>query len=372
MKHLVFWQHSLSIHQSVLLRSLAALSDTKVTLVVEHEMHPQRREMGWYKPDFGNTRIVVGPSPQTQTELLAEDPANTIHIFPGSRGSGQIAWRAFCKSPLLASHIGVYSEAQKHMGLKGFFRLMRSKYDSLRYRERIAFILGIGTLGVRWFQASGYLHDRIFPFGYFVEMPFTEPLPESRLSENYVDLIFVGQLIKRKGWDILLRALSELDNRFWRLHVVGDGVDRDRVVGLCKKLGLDDSVHFYGTLSNSEVLNLISRSDLLVLPSRWDGWGAVVNEALMCGVPVVCSDRCGSADLLDNGERGEVFAVGDVSALHSVLARRIAQGKTQAVTRERIKEWAKCISGESAAAHFWEIANIAIAGGTVPVPPWLE
>jgi len=285
-----------------------------------------------------------------------------------------MVWNAFCQSLSSNACIGIYSEAYNGMGLKGLLRLLGCKYDALRFRARVNFILGIGNIGVEWFRKSGYMYNRIFPFGYFVETPSLQNTCSNQVAvpTKSFDLIFVGQIIFRKGWDVLLYALHDLKGLKWRLHVVGDGVDRDKFVKLCARLGLTDSVHLYGALPNSEAMNLICKSDLLVLPSRWDGWGAVVNEALMCGVPAVCSDKCGAADLLDGHERGEVFSSNSILALRSILSRRISQGKKDAVRSVRIREWSKCINGESAADYLIAVINASITGGSRPIPPWFK
>lgn len=373
MQELVFWQGSLSIHQSALLRNLATFSGAKVTLVVWEELDTQRRETGWHKPDFGKTRIIIKPTSQVQSELLSGDLSNSVHIFSGTRGHPMV-WNALCQSLSSNTYLGIQSEAYDGRGTKGLLRLLRSKYDALRFSERINFILGIGNIGVACFKKSGYSGDKIFPFGYFVETPLFQNARSSQevLSNEFSDLIFVGQFIFRKGWDILLYALHGLNTLKWRLHIVGDGHEKDKFVNLCARLGLTDFVHFYGTLPNSEAINLVWKSDLLVLPSRWDGWGAVVNEALMCGVPVVCSDKCGAADLLDGHERGEVFSSGSVVELRSVLHRRISQGKKDAARSAKIREWSKCIDGESAADYFMAVINASITGGNKPIPPWFK
>ncbi len=135
---------------------------------------------------------------------------------------------------------------------------------------------------------------------------------------------------------------------------------------------MSERVHYYCGLPNEDVLGLIKGSDLLVLPSRWDGWGAVVNEALMCGVPVACSDRCGAADLLDGRERGESVRSGSVTSLRTVLDRHIGRGKEDAATRERIRDWSRCLSGESAADYFVQIIDASTAGRVRPTAPWLR
>lgn len=373
MKEFIFWQDSLSIHQSAFIRSLAATSGTGVTLVAWDEIDPNRKGTGWYRPDFGAARIIIKPTPKARSGLLASNPSSSVHVFSGTRAHPMI-WDAFCHSRSVNAYTGIYSEAQNGSGLKGFLRLLRGKYDSLRFRERVNFILATGSLGVEWFGRTGYLPGRIFPFGYFVETPpiHDNRAPRKPLSNEGFDLIFVGQLIRRKGWDILLHALNGLESSAWRLHIVGDGKEKAEFVRLCGKLGLTSSVRFYGNLENSETMNLISTSDLLVLPSRWDGWGAVVSEALMLGTPVVCSDKCGAADLLDGHERGEVFASESIVGLRAALLRRVSQGKKDAVASERIIEWSKCISGQSAADYFIEIIGASTTGGGKPAPPWSE
>lgn len=374
-EQLVFWHYALSIHQSALLRSLAASSGAAVTLVLEKELDPQRKEMGWHTPDMGKTQIIIRPTPQAQSALLAGKRSTSAHIFWGTRGGGRMVWDTFRQSLSSNLYLGVYSEAFNGAGLPGAVRLARGRWDALRQRERVDLILGTGKLGVRWYERSGFMPERIFPFGYFVETPCPTGSGcsgQQVLSEDRFDLIFVGYPFFRKGLDILLRALQGIDVGKWRMHIVGDGKDRPRYVKLGERLGLADSIRFHGTLPNAQAIDLIGKSDLLVLPSRWDGWGAVVNEALMGGVPAVCSDRCGAADLVDGGERGEVVRAGSVSSLHSALARRISQGKKDAGTSARIRDWSKCISGESGAEYFMAVLKAARSGGNRPIPPWLR
>jgi glycosyltransferase involved in cell wall biosynthesis len=373
LEELIFWQGALSMHQSALLRSLANRDGIKVKLIVWEELEAFRRESGWYRPDFGETQIIHRPTPGAQAELLSKVAPNCVHIFSGTRGHPML-WDIFRQSLSSNAHIGIYSEAYIGLGLRGFLRSLRSKSDAFRFSERVNFILGTGSIGVEWFGKSGYLPGRIFPFGYFIETPLVHKDHTSReaSSGEVLDIIFVGQLIPRKGWDILLYALHGLKRSTWRLHVVGDGKDKDQFVRLGARLGLTNSIRMYGSVPNSEAMNLISRCDLLILPSRWDGWGAVVNEALMLGVPVVCSDKCGAADLLDGHDRGEVFSSGSISSLRSILGRRIAGEKKEAATNDKIRAWSKCINGDSAANYFLQIINASITGGGKPVPPWLE
>lgn len=112
--------------------------------------------------------------------------------------------------------------------------------------------------------------------------------------------------------------------------------------------------------------------DLFVLPSRLDGWGAVVNEALMQGTPVICSDDCGSSVLLNKQNSGSVFKGGSVDSLATLINERIQLGKVEIEERNRIKEWAGCISTESAVTYFHQIVEHAFENNNRPMPPWRD
>ncbi len=367
----VFWQEVFSIHQSALLRNLANYDDIAVTLVVWEELGAERKELGWYQPNYGNTKVLIKPTSKIQSDLLSKNRSDTFHVFSGTRSSPNI-WSVLCQSISINSHVGIQSEAQKGIGVKGLLRLARSKYDALRISSKVDCILGIGGKGEDWFRRSGYISNRIFPFAYFTENPISPCVnsPDENFNDGAFNIIFVGRPLYNKGLDILMYALHELGNFDWRLHVVGDGDDKGRFKNLSQLLNCSAAVSFYGTLPNCDVIRMIQKSDLLVLPSRWDGWGAVVNEALMCGVPVVCSDICGAADLLDGSERGEVFKTNSVQDLRDALNRWIVKGKLSMDQRQRIINWTKCISGETGASYLLEIMKSVLNGMGKPICPW--
>jgi glycosyltransferase involved in cell wall biosynthesis len=186
-----------------------------------------------------------------------------------------------------------------------------------------------------------------------------------------VTMGFVGSLIPRKGGDLLLRALAALPDRNWRLIIIGDGESRYDWERLAARGRIADRVTFTGVLPNAEAKAILGRLDLFVLPSRFDGWGVVVNEALMQGVPVLCSDRCGARDLLSESWRGEVFKADSVETLRDVLSKWILRGKRTPELTARIKNWSRCIEGESVADYFTKVLGHVYNGGPRPIAPWL-
>jgi len=105
-----------------------------------------------------------------------------------------------------------------------------------------------------------------------------------------VKLIFVGNLIKVKGVDILLRALNILKTTFKiTLDIYGDGSNRIKYQDMAVQLGLSDFVNFKGIVSNDELTAVLNRYSFLVLPSRYETFGIVLIEAMACGIPVIAT-----------------------------------------------------------------------------------
>lgn len=370
MSEWVFWQSELSAHQSAQLRALAELPGQAVTLVSEQGVPADRVALGWHEPELGAVRVVKAPGGAEVSDLVARAGPKSLHVFSGipSRGIKRVAFRAVVRAGATA---GVMSESNDPRGWKGLARRLRGAVQALALADRIAFVLAIGESGMRWYSHCGFPDARIYRHAYFTESQ-PEPARSPRGSDEALELVFVGSLIPRKGVDLLLSALSGTVARPWRLSVVGDGPERRALARQAVTLGISDRISWLGVLPNRETSRVVGSSDLLVLPSRFDGWGAVVNEALMQGVPAICSSACGAADLLGAPERGGVFKVGDVGALRAALEARMEQGPVGDAERVRLRGWSAAIRGDSAARYLVQVLDSVQGRGLRPVPPWMS
>jgi glycosyltransferase involved in cell wall biosynthesis len=139
----------------------------------------------------------------------------------------------------------------------------------------------------------------------------------SRLGD--IVFLYVGQLIPRKGVDVLLRAFAHAGLSRASLLVVGTGPEENALRSLSLELGLRN-VTFLGFHQPHELWQVYALADALVLPSRKEVWGLVVNEAVAGGLYVICSDRVGAArDVICRGWNGDVVPVNDVAALAAAL-----------------------------------------------------
>ncbi|AEH44590.1 glycosyl transferase group 1 [Thermodesulfatator indicus DSM 15286] len=181
------------------------------------------------------------------------------------------------------------------------------------------------------------------------EIEAVKDVPEevlARKKEGFFILGYIGQLIHRKGLDILLKALSHKELSDCFLFVVGEGPLKNELKALAKKLGLFSRVAFTGY--REDRLNFLRGFDVFVLPSRLEGIPRCLMEAMGMGKPVVASAIEGVMDLIpEDGEGGLLFPVKDAHA----LAQKIAIFKGDQKLRENISQKARQIVAEKFSAE---------------------
>lgn len=130
----------------------------------------------------------------------------------------------------------------------------------------------------------------------------------SKFLNKKWDVIFVGRLSPTKQIDHAILAFKKSGLQ-GKMLIVGDGPQKNKLEKIILKKRLQDQVEFIGWSTREEVINLISKSRVLVLPSRTEGFGLVIGEALMCGTPVVaynCSEGVSSQLYTEDMKRGLV------------------------------------------------------------------
>jgi glycosyltransferase involved in cell wall biosynthesis len=180
--------------------------------------------------------------------------------------------------------------------------------------------------------------------------PGTEPAPPARGSSGPdVALLCVATLIPRKGHDVLIRALGQVQALPWRLTCVGSTdihpATTDTVRRMIAEAGLHDRVTLTGSRDRDELSALYDTADVVVMPTYYEGYGMAVAEALARGLPVVATPTGGIPDLV-GPDAGILVPAGDdvalAAALRSViedatLRARLAEGARRA--RLRLPTW---------------------------------
>jgi glycosyltransferase involved in cell wall biosynthesis len=370
MPEIVFWQRIISPHMALLAQQIAT-QGMKVTYVAEQEMSPERAAMGWQSPDIYPANQIIARNKQEMLSVLAHLPPNSVHICQGLRANGpvgtvqQALWKAKLKQWAII-------ETVDDSGMLGVIKNLEYARLCRRFRRIGEGILAIGHSTSPWLVRRGMPSEQIAQFAYFLPKPeitVGDPAPKNRP----VRFVFVGQLISRKRVNDLIEAVSMLPFGIEKpeVWIVGDGPENAKLRALAE-VHMPGGVKWLGAVPQTSVPEIVSKADCLVLPSRFDGWGAVVSEALMVGTPAVCSDNCGVSGVVQASGVGGVYTAGNVRALSTLLEKIIKQGPLTLGQRAALRSWAEVIGAKQGAEYLCAILLASSKAAPVPSPPWLS
>jgi glycosyltransferase involved in cell wall biosynthesis len=185
-----------------------------------------------------------------------------------------------------------------------------------------------------------------FNIPYHCELqPFLDQPARYNSASGEVVFLFCGQIIMRKGVDVLVQAFDQLVKKGYRTKLIltGRRAELDDILRLACD-GTRKQISYEGFCDPKLLPNVFARADVFVLPSRYDGWGVVVNQALGAGLPVICSDAVGAGfDLVHTGVNGFRVRAGDIAelaeAMEMLAKNRELISRYGAASRKLANEW---------------------------------
>ncbi len=243
----------------------------------------------------------------------------------------------------------------------GMFRLLSLKYLKmfLEFKQlsksNYFHYLPIGPFATRDMTLVTSMPSRVWAWGYFTAFPIMKSTINESRGSDVTSILWIGRMIKLKRVDLLIKALAKLkkEGKIFKLTLVGNGSERKRLEKLAKKLLGTSFYEFEEFIPSDEVLSFMGQYDIYVLPSNaYEGWGAVVNEAMSIGCAVIASDKTGAgASLIQNGVNGLLFKSGSEDSLYDCLTELVNNKKLindfSVKSRLSIKEnWTPAIAAE--------------------------
>jgi glycosyltransferase involved in cell wall biosynthesis len=198
-------------------------------------------------------------------------------------------------------------------GIKG--RLQKVFSGALNQCQAIA---AIGSHAQQDYQTRFPNHP-VFNIPYYCNLSEFQTSVER--PHDPITILFCGQMIERKGVDLLLQAFERLvqSGTKARLLLVGREAELPEMMRSLSP-ETQQQINYAGFHDPEYLPQFFEQADLFVLPSRYDGWGVVVNQALGAGLPIICSDAVGaSIDLVEPGINGAIVPAGDAMALYKSL-----------------------------------------------------
>lgn len=274
-------------------------------------------------------------------------------------------WLAFATASAIGLPFFIRGESNGLSERGGVKDLVRQALLRQLFR-RAAGVLAIGTLNRRFYERHGVVPGRIGFTPYAVDNAFFReaadtlvPGRESLRHEYDIPadasvFLFCGKLTPVKRPMDVVEAFARLSEREQAyLIFLGDGPLRTELEARGRALGLRN-VRFAGFRNQTELSRFYAMSDVLVLPSAFEPWGLVVNEAMNFGLTVVASDQVGSAvDLVRPGETGRIFPHGDIGALAAAMrecAGTGMRGRAAVASRAILDRWSVGVTADGIAA----------------------
>ncbi len=349
-----------------------------VVYAVLGELRDERRAMGWEGSSDGSHVTIRARGSESVGEfcrdILADCPA-AFHLVAGmSNVTGRALSRIARSTP--PERVAIFSERPGIFGplpqrvAKRLIHPLKYRLLVRRFRHRVGLILPLGQAGIERFVRYGWPRDKTAAFMYCPPMQ-CPPLALGQHSPP-TRFLYVGRLSRyAKGTDLLIRASSFLRGS-WRLTVVGGHGD---LVGEVEDWSKGTSnVEFVGAVTPKNVSKLIAEHDVLVVPSRVDGWNVVVNEALYGGRGVIVTDAVGSDELIAESGAGIVIRAQSARRLAAAMQRVIDDPSLVMTWNERAVEYAPRISPDTVGRYLFEMLQAVPmqTPGPRPAPPWLR
>jgi glycosyltransferase involved in cell wall biosynthesis len=281
--------------------------------------------------DAGPLRALLDP----RVRLVVADPP-----FPRARGSRRALARAVRRSPALAGCDVAFVPGNFHWPVAGALAArglpvvvqvsaaldkpqrgpLRQALFDLRMRRLLHRVAAVVALSDRARdQADRILHRAVTRTIALPAIADDAPPPRPAIAAPH--LLAAGRLVPEKGFDTLIAALARIQAPA-TLTIVGEGPDRARLEALVRTLGLGARVRLPGYLP--DIRPALDAARLFVLGSRFEGYPAVLVEALAAGRPVVATDCTPATALLAAPGAGAVVPIADAAAMANAIDQLLA------------------------------------------------
>ncbi len=307
-----------SPHMQVLLEAIAARKDCTLEVVYCGRRSPQRNwESAGGRIPHSYMNGVTGPlglrfNPEifrTMSRLRADVwIVNTVY---GSLTTLMAAaWLHFHEKPWAFMNEPV----RPRSGVSTFFKEIPLRF----VLNRTDGIIASGKAAVDQYKRRLHRECPCVSVPYFIDLSpfFNLPGPLAPAKDQDLQFVTACQMIRRKGVDCLLQACKGLPDSGWHLTLVGDGPLRKNLETEFADLVFCGKISFVGDIPYIHRAMAFAERHVFLFPSRWDGWGMVLPEALAAGLPVVSTDRVTSAhEFIKDGVNGFIIPADSSEAL---------------------------------------------------------
>jgi glycosyltransferase involved in cell wall biosynthesis len=360
------WMNMPSFYQNDLYQELAKRADLRV--IYDHEMTAERQQLGWSAELGGYEFRFLEPSRKLRHAVsIARSETDRVHVISGFWAEPAFVAAAYALG-WAGTPFAVYSECPDLTAPPGVPRRGARAVVGRTVARYAKALLAVSHLAGDYFARLGFTAENTYPFGYFRSSPAHH---ETKPGPDTLELLYIGQFVHRKGLDVLLSAVEPLFPMHPKLgmSLIGAGQQQEALEAELRRDSIRGRVVLEGMLPSERIHERLKRASALVLPSRWDGWGMVINEAFSAGVPVIASDHCGAADLILDGINGYKFESENAEELRRCISALLRAD--QAALRAAASKTGAALAVSDAAEYLLDCLQHMCGHHSVkPAPPW--
>jgi len=328
-----FVSNYINHHQIPFSNCMYEMLGDKYTFIQTAPMEKERIKMGWgldeNKIEYVKNSYESNKTFQECMDIIDESDV----VIIGS------ASRIFIKNRLKNNKLTfIYSERIFKTGLKKLI----NPYYLFRYIQSYlipnmktnTFALCASAYAAYDFSRIGAFEGRTYKWGYFPKYVEYDIDTLLKKKENKViRMLWVGRFLKLKcAEDAIITAKKLINSGYdFTFDIIGDGPEKSDLIQLANESGLDDKINFLGLMPPEKVREYMEHANIFLFTSNfYEGWGAVLNEAMNSGCAVVASHSIGSAPfLIENCKNGYMYRYGDLNDMYFKVENLIKNKKLQ-------------------------------------------
>lgn len=347
--------------------------------ICSHDFPAERKQSNWDDGNYGKAKVVFLPKDKNGRmaviSSLLKNSDNKVHIVCGLRGS-----MADIICPILKKrHIKfcVVSERPNivYTNIKGIYQRIGveilHRIKRIRYENSVIAFLALGKRGLEKFGKLGWPAEKLYEFMYCGEYNENTQVVRERNSKTSLHFVYIGRFdFRTHAVNILMKAFDNLNMYSWRLDMAGGyGEKKDEVMEWIKN---HSNIKYIGRINANDVGKRMLEYDVVLVPSRSEGWNCQINEALYAGIPIITTTEAVSDELVSKSGAGIVVKGADAKAYEDAIKSVINDPSLVTQWQKSAYKYRNKISAETVGEYLIGILNYAYgySTGTRPICPW--
>lgn len=341
-----------------------------VITICDADYNNDRKRIGCNEGSDNIKKIII----DNNEDNLIEEYKNDIVLFHGI--TGRNFFRIF-KLFRINREAKVFIIAERPNFYGNFFwlcwryltRFIFYTITARYYNQKISGFFAMGDLGVNTYLNYGWSKNKLYPFMYTYK---TTEINDTHKVNDKIRFMYIGRFYdETKGILLLIEAFKKLKEyeELIELDLVGGyGPDSEKVFNEIKNI---KNISYIGKWNYEDVSIKMNKYDCVIVPSRYDGWNVVPNQAIDAEVGLLVSDGCVSDELIKKAQNGTVFKKNSVSEIVDSIIYVIKNRDKLEEWRNNSKKYKLNISNENISSYFIDVINYCLNGvGDKPEKPW--